>query len=131
MGILAKVTAQYFFYKVYFLYLLYILCIGFVTGRDVYVVGHTGTDAETTSSCEMLLIRVHRTDVDSADCFPALKRVDSTRLNAGGCFSSSSETRYEECITLFGLTLVACDNVVIFKTTCMFFLPVLEVCGCI
>lgn len=73
VGILAKVTAQYFFYKVYFLYLLYILCIGFVTGRDVYVVGHTGTDAETTSSCEMLLIRVHRTDVDSVDC-----RLDST-----------------------------------------------------
>lgn len=33
MGILAKVTAQYFFYKVYFMYLLYILCIGsIVTG---------------------------------------------------------------------------------------------------
>lgn len=32
VGILAKVTAQYFFYKVYFMYLLYILCIGFVTG---------------------------------------------------------------------------------------------------
>lgn len=28
VGILAKVTAQYFFYKVYFMYLLYILCIG-------------------------------------------------------------------------------------------------------
>lgn len=69
VGILAKVTAQYFFYEVYFLYLLYILCIGFVTGRDVYVVGHTGTDVETTSSCEMLLMHVHRTDVDSVDCF--------------------------------------------------------------
>ncbi len=33
MGILAKVTAQYFFYKVYFMYLLYILCIGL---RDCY-----------------------------------------------------------------------------------------------
>lgn len=28
VSILAKVTAQYFFYKVYFMYLLYILCIG-------------------------------------------------------------------------------------------------------
>lgn len=28
VGILAKVTAQYFFYKVFFMYLLYILCIG-------------------------------------------------------------------------------------------------------
>lgn len=28
VGILATVTAQYFFYKVYFMYLLYILCIG-------------------------------------------------------------------------------------------------------
>lgn len=31
--ILAKVTAQYFFYKVCFMYLLYILCIGL---RDRY-----------------------------------------------------------------------------------------------
>lgn len=54
VGILATVTAQYFFYEVYFLYLLYKLCIGFVTGRDVYVVGHTGADVETTSSCQML-----------------------------------------------------------------------------
>lgn len=30
-------------------------------------------------------------------------------------FSSSSSKRYEECITLFGLTLVACDNTVFFK----------------
>lgn len=49
--------------------------------------------------------------------------------------SSSYYKRYEECITLLGLTLDACDNIVIFKTicTCFFFvflLPVLEVCGC-
>lgn len=45
--------------------------------------------------------------------------------------SSSYYKRYEECITLFGLTLDASDNIVIFKTTCTcFFLSVLEVCGC-
>lgn len=47
--ILAEVTAQYFFYKEYFMYLLYILCIGLhsyviVTGillKRVYVCNST------------------------------------------------------------------------------------------
>lgn len=44
--------------------------------------------------------------------------------------SSSSSDRYEECITLFGLTRVACDNMFFCKfDTSVFFLPVLEVRG--
>lgn len=88
-----------------------------------------------------MICGVNRTETDSVDCY-STKGVNVTiteecrrnPLFKESWFSSSYYKRYEECITLFGLTLVACDNIVILKTICMcffvIFLPVLEVCGC-
>lgn len=144
-----------FFYIVYFMYLLYILCIG---SCDCY--WNNAEEMMCVISTDLLAILEQTWKKKNSWLPPARWKHTNARMRlcrwcvvlighkqTEECrrkpffkesrISSSYYTRYEECITLFGLTLVACDNVVIFKTTCMcffffsfFFLPVLEVCGC-
>lgn len=156
VGILAKVTAQYFFYKVYFMYLLYILCIGLC---DCY-----WNNAEEMFMCVIPLTcwpywNRHRQNLDfllqhrtlqmqecdfavdrlcqwdrkqTLECFTALMKSNRVNMTVTECrrriyfkeswISSSYYKRYEECITLSGLTLVACDNIVNSKQyVCFYF----------
>ena len=141
----AKVTAQYFFYKVNFMYLLYILCIGlhdcyWINAEEMFMCISTDSSAVLENkthtdfppeldSWQNVTLPSTRCLSDGIELGRLFRSTNEKRLlkNAGGTFrkkesrfSSSSYKRYEECITrsfffFFGLTLVACDNIVIFK----------------
>lgn len=114
--ILTKVTAQYFFYKVYFMYLLYILCIGShdcywnYCWRDVYVCEpadlsavleqtwkqKTRTAGSHPTNARMWLNFWYVTIIEQEDCYPALIQKLKERVNFWVLLKERKETIFSE-----------------------------------